>query len=79
MARKPRINEPGFYHIVNRGVNESEVFSEKEDYFKFMELMLKTKYDYKVTFHAFTVLPNHYHILIETHLPNISEAMRFLN
>ncbi len=79
MARKPRINEPGFYHIVNRGVNESEVFSEKEDYFKFMELMLKTKYDYKVTFHAFTILPNHYHILIETHLPNISEAMRFLN
>ncbi|GAB6044408.1 hypothetical protein JCM11957_00060 [Caminibacter profundus] len=79
MARKPRVNDPGFYHIVNRGVNESVVFSEKEDYFKFMELMLKTKYDYKITFHAFAILPTHYHILIETHLPNISEAMRFLN
>ncbi len=79
MARKPRVNDPGFYHIVNRGVNGAEIFNEKEDFFKFMELMLKTKYDYKVIFHAFTILPNHYHILLETTLPNLSEAMRFLN
>jgi len=79
MARKPRVNDPGFYHIVNRGVNGSEIFNEKEDFFKFLELMLKTKYDYKVIFHAFTILPNHYHILLETTLPNLSDAMRFLN
>ncbi|WP_457564328.1 transposase [Caminibacter sp.] len=79
MARKPRVNDPGFYHIVNRGVNGSEVFSEKEDYFKFMSLMLKSKYDYDLTIHAFTILPNHYHILLETHKENLSEAMRFLN
>jgi len=79
MARKPRVNDPGFYHIINRGVNESEIFTQKEDFFKFMELMLKTKYDYKVTFHAFTILPTHYHLLIETTLNNLSEAMRFLN
>jgi REP element-mobilizing transposase RayT len=79
MARKPRVNDPGFYHIVNRGVNGSEVFSEKEDYYKFLSLMLKSKYDYDLTFHAFTILPNHYHILIETHKENLSEAMRFLN
>ena len=79
MARKPRVNDPGFYHIVNRGVNESVVFNEKEDYFKFMELMLKIKYDYNVTFHAFTILPTHYHVLIQTHKANLSEAMRLLN
>ncbi|MEO1958855.1 MAG: transposase [Nautiliaceae bacterium] len=79
MARKPRVSEPGFYHIVNRGVERKDIFNEKEDYIKFLELMLKTKYDYNVTFHAFTILPNHYHILIETHKDNLSEAMRFLN
>ncbi len=79
MARKPRINEPGFYHIVNRGVNNSKIFIEKEDYHKFMELMLKVKYDYDITFHAFTILPTHYHILVETHKSNLSEAMRLLN
>ena len=79
MARKPRVNEPGFYHIVNRGVNNSEIFIEKEDYYKFLELMLKVKYDYDITFHAFTILPNHYHILIQTHKSNLSEAMRLLN
>jgi len=79
MARKRRVNEPGFYHIVNRGVNNSEIFIEKEDYHKFLELMLKVKYDYDITFHAFTILPNHYHLLIETHKSNLSEAMRLLN
>jgi REP element-mobilizing transposase RayT len=79
MARKPRINEPGLYHIVNRGVNNSNIFIEKEDYHKFLELMLKTKNDYKLKIHAFTILPNHYHILLETTLPNLSEAMRLLN
>jgi len=79
MARKPRINEPGFYHIVNRGVNGGVVFEQKEDFHKFLELMLKTSYDYKVKIHAFTLLPNHYHILLETTLPNLSEAMRLLN
>ncbi len=79
MARKPRINEPGFYHIINRGINGAEIFNEREDFFKFLELMLKTKYDYKIVFHAFCILPNHYHILLETTLPNLSDAMRFLN
>ena len=79
MARKPRINEPGFYHIVNRGVNNSEIFLEKEDYYKFLELMLKVKYDYNITIHSFTILPNHYHILLQTHKSNLSEAMRLLN
>ena len=79
MARKPRINEPGFYHIVNRGVNNSDIFIEKEDYYKFLELMLKIKYDYDITIHAFTILPNHYHILLQTHKSNLSEAMRLLN
>jgi len=79
MARKPRINEPGFYHIVNRGVNNSDIFIEKEDYYKFLELLLKVKYDYNITIHSFIILPNHYHVLIQTHKNNLSEAMRLLN
>ena len=79
MARKLRINEAGIYHIVNRGVNKSEVFIEKEDYHKFLELLLKITYDYNVTIHAFTILPTHYHCLIQTHKNNLSEAMRLLN
>ncbi len=79
MARKPRISDVGFYHIVNRGVNKSEVFLEKEDYYKFLELISKIKHNYNITFHAFTVLPDHYHILVQTHKENLSEAMRLLN
>ena len=79
MARKLRVNEAGIYHIVNRGVNNSEIFIEKEDYYKFLELLLKITYDYNITIHSFTILPTHYHILIQTHKNNLSEAMRLLN
>jgi len=79
MARKLRVNEAGIYHIVNRGVNNSEVFLEKEDYYKFLELLLKITYDYNITIHTFTILPTHYHVLIQTHKNNLSEAMRLLN
>lgn len=32
MPRKPRIEIPGFYHIINRGVEQRVIFKEKEDY-----------------------------------------------
>jgi len=32
MPRKPRIEIPGYYHIINRGVEQRVVFKEPEDY-----------------------------------------------
>ena len=31
MARRPRIDLPGYHHIINRGVNRSDIFSADED------------------------------------------------
>jgi len=39
MPRKPRIEIPGFYHIINRGVEPRAVFEEPADYAYFEELM----------------------------------------
>jgi hypothetical protein len=37
MPRRPRIERAGYYHIINRGVEQRVVFKEKEDYNFFLE------------------------------------------
>ena len=39
MPRKPRIEINGYYHIINRGVEQRVVFKEPDDYAYFEELM----------------------------------------
>jgi putative transposase len=79
MPRPPRLNESGTYHVINRGVERRNVFVEEGDYSQFMIYMgdLVTKYGIKI--HAFCLMPNHYHILLETVTDNLSEALKYLN
>ena len=35
MPRKPRIEIPGYYHIINRGVEQRDVFIDKDDFLTF--------------------------------------------
>ena len=39
MPRKPRIEIAGYYHIINRGVEQRDIFQEEEDYTYFEELL----------------------------------------
>jgi len=41
MPRKPRIDLAGYHHVVNRGVNCSEVFKDEEDYEMFLKIVCK--------------------------------------
>jgi len=79
MPRKERYAEAGCYHIINRGVERRDVYLEAEDYSFFLDLMLKFAKDYKIIIHAFCLMTNHYHLLIETKQTNLSKAIQFLN
>ena len=79
MARKLRINEIGFYHIVSRGNLKCDIFNASSDYEKFLSLLLKIKKDFSLTIHSFCLMRNHYHILVETSEKNISVAIAYLN
>lgn len=79
MPRKERLVEEGQYHIINRGVERRNIYLEDSDYEFFMELMLKVAKDYHITIHAFCLMSNHYHILLETKQKNLSKAVQFLN
>ena len=76
MPRKPRIEIPGYYHIINRGVDQRVVFKEKEDYEYFEELMCFYAKSYGITIHNYCLMSNHYHLLIEIQEENLSMFMK---
>ena len=79
MPRKPRIEIAGYYHIVNRGVEQRVIFKEADDYEYFEELMCFYLKSYNITLHNYCLMSNHYHLLIEIAQENLSKFMRQLN
>ena len=79
MPRKQRITYKGIYHIINRGVDKRIIIEENEDYEKFMELIKIMLEKFTIKLHAYCLMTNHYHLLLETTDENISEAIQYLN
>jgi REP element-mobilizing transposase RayT len=79
VARRPRIALPGYHHIINRGVNRVEVFSDDFDKEKFLQIVCKACRVYGVMLHEYCLMDNHYHLLIENSQENLSLFMRQIN
>jgi len=80
MARPFRIQYPdAWYHVMNRGRRGEDIFSDDQDYIMFTELLKETSEMWNVRIAAYCLLPNHYHMLVQTPDANISRSMRHLN
>lgn len=79
MPRKLRIEACGYHHVINRGVAKSDIFLHVKDKEKFLELLGAVCKEYKFNIHAFCLMDNHYHLLIENKKENLSQGMRQLN
>lgn len=80
MARPLRIEYPGaVYHVTSRGNAQSAIFLSDVDRRKFLDVLADTVEKYNWLCHAFCLLDNHYHIIVETLDPNLSLGMRQLN
>ena len=81
MPRLPRISvENILYYVTSNGANEQNLFNDERDYRTYMELLNKSKEENNFKLFAFTLLPNHLHLLIELKAgANISEIMQNLN
>jgi len=80
MARPLRIEfEGGLYHITARGNGGSSVFLKDEDRERFLEILGSTVERFRWICHAYCLMDNHYHLLIETPEPNLSRGMQYLN
>lgn len=64
MARLPRLVIPGQpHHIIQRGNNSQPIFLDDEDYRSFLDWLRQAAREYKVSVHAYALLPNHLHLL----------------
>ncbi len=80
MSRPLRIEYPGaWYHVMNRGRRFENVFAGNKDYEIFVELLKDASEMWNVNIAAYCLMPNHYHLLIQTPLGNISRTMRHIN
>lgn len=72
------IFENAFYHVFNRGINKQAIFLSQNDYFFFLRKLseLRKKYDHSI--YAFCIMPNHFHISIQTRRTPISKIMSSL-
>ncbi|MBI2474983.1 transposase [Candidatus Uhrbacteria bacterium] len=80
MARPLRIEYPGaLYHITTRGDNRKKIFLNDTDRNNFLQNVKTTIERYNWLCHAYCLMDNHYHLLLETPEGNLSKGMRQLN
>lgn len=80
MARPLRIEYPGaLYHVTARGNAQQTIFQSKGDALRFLETLGDTARRLGWRLHAFCLMTNHYHLLVETEQANLSQGMRHLN
>jgi REP element-mobilizing transposase RayT len=80
MARPLRIAYPGaVYHVASRGNEQKPVFLDDEDRSGFLHILHSVTNRYHWICHAYCLMGNHYHLLIETPDGNLSIGMRQLN
>jgi len=80
VARPLRIEFPGaVYHVTSRGNNRRSIFVDDEDRGLLLVTLARVVAEYAWICHAYCLMPNHYHLLIETPKPTLSRGMRQLN
>lgn len=80
MARPLRVDvKDGWYHVSARGIERRDIFRDPRDYGHFLELLGEMAERHMVIVHAYALMTNHYHLLIQTPESNASKAIQWLN
>lgn len=80
MTRPLRLEfEGALYHITSRGDRRENIYETDADRHGFVSLLARVCETYNWTCHAYCLMSNHYHLLIETPEANLSKGMRQLN
>src|SRR6185295_167128 len=80
MARPLRIEFSGaVYHVTSRGNARQNIVVDDRDRSQFLAVLAHVVDRYGWLCHAYCLMDNHYHLLLETPQPNLSLGMRQLN
>jgi REP element-mobilizing transposase RayT len=79
MARKLRVEYPGaVYHVMNRGDRREPIFMDDADRRRFVESLGEACAKTGWQVHAYVLMPNHFHLVVETPQPNLVAGMKWL-
>jgi REP element-mobilizing transposase RayT len=80
MTRPLRIDVAGgWYHVTTRGTERRVIFPDDGAYTHYLELLEEWTARFAVNVHAYVLMPNHVHLVVETPGANLSTAMQWLN
>jgi putative transposase len=80
MPRAPRtFVAGGIYHVVSRGNRKQPIFLSNGDHELFLELTRKVVRGREWSVHSYCLMPNHYHLLLETKAADLSAGMQEIN
>lgn len=80
MARPLRVEfEGALYHITSRGNAGQDLFVDDKDRLRFLDVLSEVVNRFGWICHAYCLMSNHYHLLVETPRANLSRGMRHLN
>jgi REP element-mobilizing transposase RayT len=80
LARPLRIEYPGaLYHVTSRGNEKKDIFRSKKDREKFLSYLSSAWERHGAVFHAYCLMSNHFHLMVETPLGNLSRIMKHIN
>ena len=79
MARKLRLEYPGaIYHVINRGNYRRDVFETVGAAQSFVQTLEEAVALNGWRLHAYALMSNHFHLVVETPKPNLTEGMHWL-
>ena len=80
MPRAKRIHYEGaVYHVTSRGNERRKIVFDDSDRCLFLKILAEVVEEHHLHCHAWVLMDNHYHLLLETPAANLSMAMKHLN
>jgi len=82
MGRRNRTEieqEVAIYHIIIKGIDGIDIFTDDIDRNKFLQLLQKMVNSHKVHLFSYVLMNTHFHLLLKTEEANLSRAMQLLN
>ena len=69
----------GWYHVFGRGLERRAIFGDDRDREHLLELLADLSGRYRIRIHAYALMENHYHAILQTPEANLSRGMQWLH
>ena len=80
MTRPLRLEfEGALYHVTSRGDRREPIFDDDDDRREWLVVLADGLDRFQATAYAYCLMGNHYHVVVQTHRPNLSRLMRHVN